>query len=40
MKKIRRGNIYLYFNDEKSLEFFDIVENSKYKLIKVLKDDM
>ena len=39
MKKIRRGNIYLYFNDEKSLEFFDIVENNRYKLLKVLKDD-
>lgn len=39
MKKIRRGNIYLYFNDEKSLEFFDLVENNRYKLIKVLKDD-
>ena len=39
MKKVRRGNTYLYFNDEKSLEFFDIVENNRYKLLKVLKDD-
>ena len=39
MKKVKRGNTYLYFNDEKSLEFFDIVENNRYKLIKVLKDD-
>ncbi len=39
MKKVKRGNTYLYFNDEKSLEFFDIVENNRYKLLKVLKDD-
>ena len=39
MKKVIRANTYLYFNDEKSLEFFDIVENNRYKLIKVLKDD-
>ena len=39
MKKIRRGNIYLYLNDEKSLEFFDLIENNRYKLIKILKDD-
>ena len=39
MKKVRRGNIYLYFNDEKSLEFFDLIEANRYKLIKVLKDD-
>ncbi len=39
MKKVRRGNTYLYFNDEKSLEFFDLIEANRYKLIKVLKDD-
>ena len=39
MKKVIRANTYLYFNDEKSLEFFDIVENNRYKLLKVLKDD-
>ena len=39
MKKVIRANTYLYFNDEKSLEFFDLIENNRYKLIKVLKDD-
>lgn len=39
MKKIKRGNIYLYFNDDEKLDFFEIVENENYKLLKVLKDD-
>ncbi|MDO4589035.1 MAG: lipopolysaccharide core heptose(II) kinase RfaY [Fusobacterium sp.] len=39
MKKIKRENIYLYFNDDEKLDFFEIVENENYKLLKVLKDD-
>lgn len=39
MKKVKRENIYLYFNDDNKLDFFEIVENENYKLLKVLKDD-
>lgn len=39
MKKVRRENVYLYFNDEKKIDFFEIVENKDYKLLKILKDD-
>lgn len=39
MEKEKRGKIYLYFNDKKGRDIFERIENKKYNLIKVMKND-
>lgn len=39
MEREKRKNIYLYFNERKGRDIFEKIENKKYNLLKVLKDD-
>ena len=39
MEREKRKDIYLYFNERKGRDIFEKIENKKYNLLKVLKDD-
>lgn len=39
MKKEKRGNIYLYFKDKKGRDIFENIQEKKFNLLKILKND-
>lgn len=36
---IKKGNNYIYLDDEEKLRLYENIENKNYKIVKVLKDD-
>lgn len=39
MKKIKKSNKIIYFNNEKYLKYYDMIEKEEYSILKILKDD-